>query len=85
MERIEVGLSHKITHRLEKRPDGASMDDPPTEVITWSQWYEADGSEVSDPERIRELEESVNGEAVQGGPEGPMEGLDGETPVGQSD
>jgi len=32
----------------------------PDEVVTIDQWYEVDGSEITDPDRIQELEECVS-------------------------
>ena len=43
----------RIQTTLEKRREGESE---PYEVVSESSWHEADGTEITDPDRIAELE-----------------------------
>lgn len=51
-------MPHKISVRIDKHFDGDTSH-APDEVHNVEQWYEADGSIVTDPERIRELEAKI--------------------------
>ena len=55
MDTDSITTPYRITTQLTKRREG---DDEPYEVIDHLYWHEADGTEVTDPERIRELEEA---------------------------
>jgi hypothetical protein len=52
-----IGAPHKITIRVDKHFDGDTSHDP-DETVEVAQWFEADGSEVTDPARVAQLEAS---------------------------
>ena len=53
-------LPYREAVRLVKyRDEDAYRRDEPDEVIEWVTWYEADGTEITDPKRIAELEQKL--------------------------
>jgi hypothetical protein len=54
------GLPYREAIRLAKyRDEDADPRGKPEEVVERVTWYEADGTEITDPERIAELEEKL--------------------------
>jgi hypothetical protein len=54
------GLPYREAVRLVKYPsEDAYQRGEPEEVVERVTWYEADGTEITDPERIAELEEKL--------------------------
>lgn len=55
--------AHKVELHLAKWENGRTpADGAPDEVIVSSVWYEADGTEAVDPQRIAQLESKAQGE-----------------------
>jgi hypothetical protein len=53
-------LPYREAVRLVKYPDQDAYErGEPEEVVERVTWYEADGTEITDPERIAELEEKL--------------------------
>lgn len=58
-DRTYIG-AYKMGLVLKKWENGRTPEDgEPDEVIVSDQWYEADGTEIWDPERIAFLEQQV--------------------------
>lgn len=53
MELETIARPYRLTSSLEKRREG---EDQPYEVINHSWWHEPDGTEITDLDRIAELE-----------------------------
>jgi hypothetical protein len=58
---------HKVGITVAKHFDG-NTNRPPDEVVHVEQWFEGDGSLVTDPIRMAELEAQIAGEALAAEP-----------------
>ncbi len=55
-----LGRPHKIEGQVAKWENGRTpADGPPDEVDTFAGWVEADGTEITDPDRIAALEAGI--------------------------
>lgn len=52
------GVPHKVHTRVEKYHDG-NTEREPDEIVTVESWHDADGSMITDPDRIAELEARI--------------------------
>lgn len=63
MERDAVGLPYRIATKLVKFASQEAYErGEPDEVIETCEWYEADGTLVTDPARLAQLEASLGQE-----------------------
>ncbi len=62
-----IAVPHKITFTIDKYAPGHEPDDCPDEVVRVTCWMDTDGTEISDPARIAELEAGIARQEVERG------------------